>query len=66
MIESTRRATHYLRSNPVPDGDHWRELMSADCSNVADFLLEGKDPNSCALLTIRRKYTYGDMQSGSK
>ncbi len=39
--------------------------MSAISINVADFLLEGKDPNRTALRFLSRTYSYGDLQSAA-
>ncbi len=36
--------------------------MGTDNSNVAEFLLDGKDPGTTALLLIDKEYTYGDLQ----
>ncbi len=40
--------------------------MCADSSNVADFLIEGRNPADLALLTINERYTYGDVQTAAK
>jgi len=35
--------------------------MTTDCNNVAEYLLQGKEPESIALLTVGGHYTYGEI-----
>jgi acyl-CoA synthetase (AMP-forming)/AMP-acid ligase II len=38
--------------------------MTGAGGNVADFLLDGKDPSRAALLTTKSSHTYGEMRDG--
>lgn len=39
--------------------------MGNTYSNVAEFLLDGKEPGTTSLLLIDKEYTYGDLQSAT-